>query len=143
MATWAEMPRSPGQAFYDCLQDLLREAGFDEFVEGVCKPYYALRMGAPVASAGTVFPRAHDRLLRGHRKRAGHRAALRGLILAARRELSRDVDADGERERHRYAERRGPGERKRKCKTLSNADWKSPTDPDASIAEMKEGTTGY
>ena len=41
MATWAEMPRSPGHAFYDRLQDLLREAGFDAFVEGVCKPYYA------------------------------------------------------------------------------------------------------
>ena len=26
MATWAEMPRSPGHAFYDRLQDLLREA---------------------------------------------------------------------------------------------------------------------
>ena len=34
MATWAEMPRSPGHAFYDRLQDLLREAGFDAFVEG-------------------------------------------------------------------------------------------------------------
>ena len=41
MATWAEMPRSPGHAFYDRLQELLREAGFDAFVEGVCKPYYA------------------------------------------------------------------------------------------------------
>ena len=41
MATWAEMPRSPGHAFYDRLQELLREAGFDAFVEQVCKPYYA------------------------------------------------------------------------------------------------------
>ena len=40
-----EMPRSPGHAFYDRLQDLFREAGFDVFVEGVCKPYYAPRMG--------------------------------------------------------------------------------------------------
>ena len=31
--------------------------------------------------------------------------------------------------------------RKRKGKTLSNADWKSPTDPDARIANMKDGTT--
>jgi len=62
MATWAEVPRSPGHAFYDRLQDLLREAGFDAFVEGVCKPFYAPRMGAPVAAAGAVFPHAHDRL---------------------------------------------------------------------------------
>jgi len=47
MATRAEMPRSPGHAFYDRLQELLRESGFDGFVEQVCKPYYAPRMGAP------------------------------------------------------------------------------------------------
>ena len=32
-------------------------------------------------------------------------------------------------------------DRKRKGKRLSNADWKSPTDPDARIAKMKDGTT--
>jgi hypothetical protein len=32
-------------------------------------------------------------------------------------------------------------DRKRQGKTLSNADWKSPTDPDARIAKMKGGTT--
>ena len=36
-----------GHAFYDKLQKLLTEAGFDGFVEEVCKPYYAPRMGAP------------------------------------------------------------------------------------------------
>ena len=45
MATWAEMPRSPGHAFYDRLQELLSEAGFDAFVEELCKPHYAPRMG--------------------------------------------------------------------------------------------------
>ena len=33
--TWAEMPRSPGHAFYDRLQKLLNEAGFDAFVEAI------------------------------------------------------------------------------------------------------------
>ena len=55
MATWGEMPRSPGHAFYDRLQDLFREAGFDAFVEGVCKPYYAPRMGAPSLPPGRYF----------------------------------------------------------------------------------------
>jgi hypothetical protein len=55
MATWAEMPRSPGHAFYDRLQGLLREAGFDAFVEGVCKPYCALRMGARSLPPGQYF----------------------------------------------------------------------------------------
>jgi transposase len=47
VVTWAEMPRSPGRAFYDKLRNLLAEAGFDAFVEATCKPYYAARMGAP------------------------------------------------------------------------------------------------
>src|SRR5271165_6733996 len=84
MATWAEMPRSPGHAFYDRLQALLREAGFDAFVEQVCKPYYAPRMGAPSLPPGRYFPHAHDRLFRGDRQRARHRMAVRGLVLAAR-----------------------------------------------------------
>ncbi len=42
MATWSEMPRSPGHAFYDRLQDLLRDAGFDAFVEEV---YWTTRRG--------------------------------------------------------------------------------------------------
>ena len=32
-------------------------------------------------------------------------------------------------------------DRKRKDKTLSNADWRSPTDPDAKIAKLKDGRT--
>src|SRR3974390_938963 len=55
VATWAEMPRSPGHAFYDKLQKLLTEAGFDGFVEGVCKPYYAPRTGAPALPPGRYF----------------------------------------------------------------------------------------
>jgi len=55
MATWAEMPRSPGHAFYDRLQVLPNEAGFDAFVEQVCKPYYAPRMGAPSLPPGRYF----------------------------------------------------------------------------------------
>jgi transposase len=37
LMTWAEMPRSPGHVFYDRLQELLSEAGFDVFVEETCK----------------------------------------------------------------------------------------------------------
>src|ERR1700674_5567122 len=55
VATWAEIPRSPGHAFYDRLQTLLKEAGFDVFVEDVCKPYYAARMGAPSLPPGRYF----------------------------------------------------------------------------------------
>ena len=47
LVTWAEMPRSPGHAFYDRLQAELLSAGFDGFVEGQCAPYYAARQGRP------------------------------------------------------------------------------------------------
>ena len=55
VASWAEMPRSPGHAFYDKLQNFLKEAGFDAFVEDICKPYYAPRMGAPSLPPGRYF----------------------------------------------------------------------------------------
>ena len=47
MVSWSEMPRSPGHVFYDRLQLVLIEGGFDGFAEAVCQPYYAARMGAP------------------------------------------------------------------------------------------------
>ena len=33
MVMWSEMPRSPGHVFYDRLQQVLVDAGFDGFVE--------------------------------------------------------------------------------------------------------------
>ena len=55
MMTWAEMPRAPGHVFYDRLQKLLVDAGFDAFVEEMCKPFYAPRMGAPSLPPGRYF----------------------------------------------------------------------------------------
>jgi transposase len=52
MLTWAEMPRSPGHVFYDRLQEVLLAGGFDLFVETVCQPYYAPKMGAPSVPPG-------------------------------------------------------------------------------------------
>ena len=46
MVSWSEMPRSPGHVFYDRLQSVLIEGGFDAFAEASCRPYYAARMGA-------------------------------------------------------------------------------------------------
>ena len=215
MATWAEMPRSPGHAFYDRLQELLSEAGFDAFVEEVCRSRYAPRMGAPSAPPGRYF-RMHmigyfegldsergiawrcadlyslrDFLrlsnvekvpdhswLSGTRSRLPHEtretvfgwvlklAAERGLVKgerigvdgstmeanAALRTIVRRDNGESYRTMlTRMAQESGietPSaedlarfDRKRKGKTLSNADWKSPTDPDARIAKMKDGTT--
>jgi len=55
MISWGEMPRSPGHVFYDRLQQLLADAGFDAFVEETCKPYYAPKMGAPSLPPGRYF----------------------------------------------------------------------------------------
>jgi len=215
MATWAEMPRSPGHAFYDRLQDLLCEAGFDAFVEEVCKPHYAPRMGAPSLPPGRYF-RMHmigyfegidsergiawrcadsfslrDFLrlsnvekvpdhswLSRTRSRLPHEAhetvfgwvlklvAERGLVkgerigvdgstmeanAALRTIVRRDSGENYRAMLTRMAQESGVEtptaedlarfDRKRKGKTLSNADWKSPTDPDARIAKMKDGTT--
>ena len=36
-----ELPKSAGHPFYCKLNELLRQADFDEFVEDLCEPYYA------------------------------------------------------------------------------------------------------
>src|SRR3954462_9202446 len=55
MIGWAELPRSPGHAFYDRLQAVLVEAGFDGFAEKECAPYYASRRGRPSLPPGRYF----------------------------------------------------------------------------------------
>src|SRR3954451_25424129 len=55
MVGWAELPRSPGHAFYDRLQEVLVEAGFDGFAENQCAPYYASKRGRPSLPPGRYF----------------------------------------------------------------------------------------
>ena len=55
MVGWAELPRSPGHAFYDRLQAILVGAGFDDFAETQCKPYYASGRGRPSLPPGRYF----------------------------------------------------------------------------------------
>ena len=49
------MARSAGHVFYDRLQSVLIEGGFDGFAEATCKPYYATRLGAPSVPPGRYF----------------------------------------------------------------------------------------
>ena len=53
--TSADVPPSPGHAFYDRLNELLAGAGFDRFVEDLCQPHYAHEIGRPSLSPGTYF----------------------------------------------------------------------------------------
>jgi len=55
LVSWAEMPRSPGHAFYDKLQAVLIAAGFDRFVETRCAMNYALRLGRRSLPPGRYF----------------------------------------------------------------------------------------
>ncbi|MFN6193227.1 MAG: hypothetical protein ACK5BN_22850, partial [Planctomycetota bacterium] len=59
----ASLPRSPGHPFYQALNRLLAEAGFDAYVEELCAPLYK---------------EGGRRVLRGHRLAARHRVALHG-----------------------------------------------------------------
>jgi transposase len=215
VVSWAEMPRSPGHAFYDRLQKLLGDAGFDGFVETTCKPFYAPRMGAPSLPPGRYFRmhmigyfegidsergmawRCSDSLslreflrlasrdkvpdhswLSRTRSRLPHEvheevfgwvlalAAEHGLVKgerigvdgstmeanAALRTIVRRENGETYRQMlTRMAQESAVAtptiddlvrlDRARKGKKLSNEDWTSPTDADAKIARMKDGTT--
>ena len=55
MVGWAELPRSPGHAFYDRLQAVLAQAGFDGFAEAQCARHYAGKQGRPSLPPGRYF----------------------------------------------------------------------------------------
>jgi transposase len=49
------LPRSPGHVFYQKLNRLLAEGGFDSWVEKLCEPHYAAGTGRPGIPPGTYF----------------------------------------------------------------------------------------
>ena len=49
-----QLPKSPGHVFYRKLNELLAEAGFDRWVEELCRPLYA-RLGRPGIPPGVYF----------------------------------------------------------------------------------------
>jgi transposase len=212
---WAELPRSPGHAFYDRLQAVLIEAGFDGFAEGECAPYYASKRGRPSLPPGRYFRmhlvgyfegidserglewRCSDSLSLREFLRLGttepvpdhswlsktrarlplevheavfawvlRRLAEHGLVKgdrigvdastmeanAALRTIVRRDSGEGYRAMlERLAEESGIAtptaedlirlDRKREGERLSNAEWASPTDPEARIAKLKDGRT--
>ena len=50
----ADLPRAPGHPFYEKLNELLREADFDRWVEARCAAYYA-KSGRPGIPPGVYF----------------------------------------------------------------------------------------
>ena len=51
----ASLPRTAGHPFYERLNDLLEEAGFDGYVEERCRRFYAPKMGRPSLAPGVYF----------------------------------------------------------------------------------------
>jgi transposase len=57
-AAWVatnELPKSPGHPFYKKLNGLLAEAGFDEWLEALCAPYYSADRGRQSIPPGVYF----------------------------------------------------------------------------------------
>jgi transposase len=57
-AAWVattELPKSPGHPFYKGLNQLLAEAGFDEWLEALCAPYYSADRGRESIPPGVYF----------------------------------------------------------------------------------------
>jgi transposase len=53
--TASELPKSPGHPFYQRLNRVLDEAGFDRFVEKRCEQFYAGQVGRPSVLPGRYF----------------------------------------------------------------------------------------
>ena len=215
MVGWAELPRAPGHAFYDRLQAILIEAGFDGFAERQCAAHYAGKQGRPSLPPGRYFRmhligyfegidserglewRCADSLSLREFLRLGttepvpdhswlsktrsrlplevheavftwvlQRLAEHGLLqgdrigvdastmeanAALRAIVRRDSGEDYREMLKRLAKESGIAtptaddlirlDRNRTGKRLSNADWASPSDPEAKIAKMKDGRT--
>jgi transposase len=215
----AQLPRSPGHVFYQKLNRLLAEAGFDPWVEKLCEPHYAAGRGRPGIPPGTYFRmllvgyfeglssqrgiawRCSDSLslreflgiplgedspdhsslsvIRNRLPLEVHVAVFQWILgLASTKKLlkgkSVGVDAttleadaamksivrketgeDWKEYLTRLMKEEGviaaddtPSDdelrrfdKQRKDKKVSNDEWVSPTDPDARIAKMKDGTT--
>jgi transposase len=211
----SDLPPSPGHPFYARLNKLLDEAGFDDWAETRCAPYYAEGQGRPSIPPGVYFRmlligyfegldsqrgiawRCHDsRSLQSFlgyalteetpdhstltviRQRlplevhedvftfvltiAAFRKLLKGKSVAVDSTLieadaamksivRRDTGDDWKAYLRTLMAEEGLDDptdedlrkfdRKRADKKVSNAEWMSPTDPDARIAKMKDGRT--
>ena len=53
--TAAQLPQTPAHPFYQKLNQILAEHGFDQFVEQLCAPFYHQSMGRPSLAPGMYF----------------------------------------------------------------------------------------
>ena len=159
------LPHSPGHPFYAALNKLLAEAKFDAYVEGLCEPLYrdggrpssltVIRKRMPKELIEQVFAFVlkvafEKKLLKG--KAIGVDATTLEANAAMKSIVRRDGGATWKQYLTKLAKEAGiedptgdqlrQFDRTRKGKKTSNDDWQSPSDPDARITKMKDGTTG-
>ena len=79
----ADRPRSAGHPFYERLNELLEEAGFDAFAEERCRKFYAAKMGRPSLAPGGLLSAAAGGVFRGTEFGAGDGVAGGGLARPA------------------------------------------------------------
>ena len=211
----ADLPTSDGHPFFERLNRVLEDCGFDAFVEELCATFYADRLGRPSLRPGRYFRMLfigyfegvssergiawrvadslslrsfldldvtaaapdHSTLSRTRRRidvetheavftwileRLSAAGLVRGKTVgidattleanAAMRSIERrDTGESHEAFIRRLAEASGVEtptradlarfDRSRKNKKTSNKEWKSPQDPDAKVAKMKDGRT--
>ena len=53
--TTADLPTSDGHPFFERLNRVLEDCGFDSFVEGLCSAFYTARLGRPSLRPGRYF----------------------------------------------------------------------------------------
>ena len=51
----SDLPKSPGHPFYQRLNAVLEQAGFDSFAEKICARFYAGQVGRPSLLPGRYF----------------------------------------------------------------------------------------
>lgn len=51
----SEVAQAPGHPFYEALNGVLKQAGFDAFCEGLCRKFYHQKLGRPSLAPGVYF----------------------------------------------------------------------------------------
>ncbi len=131
--------------FYEKLNRLLDESGFDTFVEELCEPYCANRTMRPMW-VGTRFRRAatFGCCSWDISRRLTANGAMKSIV---RKETGEDwkeyvkrlaeaegVEIQSDEDLRKY-------DKTHKNKKVSNAEWESKTDHDSRIMKMKDGRT--
>ena len=71
----SERAEAPGHPFYEQLNGVLNEAGFDQFCEERCREFYHQKLGRPSLAPGVYFRLLLIGFFEGIEQRAGHRLA--------------------------------------------------------------------